>query len=161
MFGILGTTQALGADGAELALGGPRRRALLAVLLLDAGRLVGTERLIDALYGEEPPAGAANALQSQVSRLRQVLPVPVEGHPAGYRLAIDPGQVDAHRFQQLAARGRDALLAGQPSLAAEVLREALALWRGPALADVGDAPFAAAQVVRLEELRGGAVEDRV
>ncbi|MFI0717932.1 AfsR/SARP family transcriptional regulator [Streptomyces sp. NPDC021224] len=161
MFGILGTTQALGADGAELALGGPRRRALLAVLLLDAGRLVGTERLTDALYGEEPPAGAANALQSQVSRLRQVLPVPVEGHPAGYRLAIDPGQVDAHRFQQLAAQGRDALLAGQPSLAAEVLREALALWRGPALADVGDAPFAAAQVVRLEELRGGAVEDRV
>ncbi|MFI0941058.1 AfsR/SARP family transcriptional regulator [Streptomyces sp. NPDC021020] len=160
MFGILGTTRALGADGAELALGGPRRRALLAVLLLDAGRLVGTERLIDALYGEEPPSGAANALQSQVSRLRQVLPVPVEGHPAGYRLAVAPDQVDAHRFQQLSAQGRDALLAGRPALAAELLRDALALWRGPALADVGDAPFAAAQVVRLEELRTGAVEDR-
>ncbi|MFI0895325.1 AfsR/SARP family transcriptional regulator [Streptomyces sp. NPDC020983] len=161
MFGILGTTRALGADGAELALGGPRRRALLAVLLLDAGRLVGTERLIDALYGEEPPAGAANALQSQVSRLRQVLPVPVEGHPAGYRLAVGPDQVDAHRFQRLSAQGREALLGGEPARAAEVLREALALWRGPALADVGDAPFAAAQVVRLEELRTGAVEDRV
>ncbi|WP_031512731.1 AfsR/SARP family transcriptional regulator, partial [Streptomyces sp. NRRL F-5123] len=159
MFGILGTTRALGADGAELALGGPRRRALLAVLLLDAGRLVGTERLIDALYGEEPPVGAANALQSQVSRLRQVLPVPVEGHPAGYRLAAAPDQVDAHCFQQLSAQGREALLAGRPALAAEVLREALALWRGPALADVGDAPFAAAQVARLEELRTGAVED--
>ncbi|NUS12845.1 MAG: tetratricopeptide repeat protein, partial [Streptomyces sp.] len=161
MFGILGATRALGTDGAELALGGPRRRALLAVLLLDAGRLVGTERLIDALYGEDPPSGAGNALQSQVSRLRQVLPVPVEGHPAGYRLAVTPDQVDAHRFQQLSAQGRDALLAGEPALAAEVLREALALWRGPALADVGDAPFAAAQVVRLEELRTGAIEDRV
>jgi predicted ATPase/DNA-binding SARP family transcriptional activator len=160
-FGILGTTRALGADGAEVPLGGPRRRALLAVLLLDAGRLVGTERLIDALYGEAPPAGAANAVQSQVSRLRQVLPVPLEGTPAGYRLAVAPDEVDAHRFQRLSAQGREALQAGRSALAAEVLREALALWRGPALADVGDAPFAAAQVVRLEELRTGAVEDRV
>ncbi|MFG1805440.1 BTAD domain-containing putative transcriptional regulator [Streptomyces sp. NPDC049040] len=161
MFGILGATQALGTDGAEVALGGPRRRALLALLLLDAGRTVSGERLIDALYGEDPPAGVGNAVQSQISRLRQVLPVPIEGHPAGYRLAVDPDQVDAHRFQRLAAQGREALLDGEPAAAAGLLRDALALWRGPALADVGDAPFAAAQVVRLEELRTGAVEDRI
>jgi DNA-binding SARP family transcriptional activator len=89
-FGILGATQALGTDGAEVALGGPRRRALLALLLLDAGRPVSTERLVDGLYGEHPPTGVGNAVQSQVSRLRQVLPVPVEGLPAGYRLAVDP-----------------------------------------------------------------------
>ncbi|WP_329182466.1 AfsR/SARP family transcriptional regulator [Streptomyces sp. NBC_01477] len=161
MFGILGATRALGTDGAELALGGPRRRALLALLLLDADRTVSGERLIDGLYGEHPPAGVGNAVQSQVSRLRQVLPVPIEGHPAGYRLVVAPDQVDAHRFQRLGAEGREALLGGEPALAARLLREALALWRGPALGDVGDAPFAAAQVVRLEELRTGAVEDRV
>ncbi|WP_218159300.1 AfsR/SARP family transcriptional regulator [Actinacidiphila rubida] len=161
MFGILGTTRVIGADGGEVALGGPRRRALLALLLLDAGRLVTVERLIDGLYGEEPPAGVGNAVQSQVSRLRQVLPVPLEGHPAGYRLAVDPVDVDAHRFQRAAVRGRDALDAGEPAKAADLLREALGLWRGPALADVGDAPFAPAQAVRLEELRLSAVEDRV
>ncbi|MBM9437342.1 AfsR/SARP family transcriptional regulator [Actinacidiphila bryophytorum] len=160
-FGILGATQALGTDGAEVALGGPRRRALLALLLLDAGRPVSTERLVDGLYGEYPPAGVGNAVQSQVSRLRQVLPVPVEGLPAGYRLAVDPDQVDAHRFRRLGAEGHEALAGGEPALAARLLREALALWRGPALADVGDAPFAAAQIVRLEELRTGAVEDRI
>ncbi|MDX6353465.1 MAG: hypothetical protein QOF98_368, partial [Streptomyces sp.] len=161
MFGILGAVRVLGADGVEVPLGGPRRRALLALLALDAGRLVGTERLVDGLYGEAPPAGVGNAVQSQVSRLRQVLPVPIEGHPAGYRLAADPGQVDAHCFQRLAERGRDALATGDPVRAEALLREALALWRGPALADVGDAPFAAAQAVRLEELRVGAVEDRL
>ncbi|MFI1091716.1 AfsR/SARP family transcriptional regulator [Streptomyces sp. NPDC020917] len=161
MFGILGTTRVIGTDGGEVALGGPRRKALLALLLLDAGRLVTVERLVDGLYGEEPPAGVGNAVQSQVSRLRQVLPVPIEGHPAGYLLAVDPGEVDAHRFQRVAARGRDALAAGDAAGAAALLREALGLWRGPALADVGDAPFAPAQAVRLEEIRVGAVEDRV
>jgi len=161
MFGILGTTRVIGTDGGEVALGGPRRKALLALLLLDAGRLVTVERLVDGLYGEEPPAGVGNAVQSQVSRLRQVLPVPIEGHPVGYRLAVDPGEVDAHRFQRVAARGRDALAAGDAAGAAGLLREALGLWRGPALADVGDAPFAPAQAVRLEEIRVGAVEDRV
>ncbi|MEV6005834.1 BTAD domain-containing putative transcriptional regulator [Streptomyces sp. NPDC051976] len=161
MFGILGATRVLAADGGEVALGGPRRRALLALLLLDAGRVVTPERLIDGLYGEEAPAGVGNAVQSQISRLRQVLPVPIEGHPAGYRLAVDPDQVDAHRFQRLATEGRTALATDDPEKAAELLRDALALWRGPALADVGGAPFAAAQIVRLEELRVGAVEDRV
>ncbi|MEU3463402.1 BTAD domain-containing putative transcriptional regulator [Streptomyces sp. NPDC006733] len=161
MFGILGATQAWNVDGSALVLGGPRRRALLALLLLDAGRVVTPERLIDGLYGEEPPAGVANALQSQVSRLRHVLPQPVEFSPAGYRLVIDPDDVDAHRFERLSAQGREALAAGDPARAAELLREALALWRGPALADVGDAPFARPQVTRLEELRVSAAEDRM
>lgn len=161
MFGILGVTRVLDGDGAEVALGGPRRRALLALLMLDAGRVVSTERLVDGLYGTEPPAGVGNAVQSQVSRLRQVLPVPLEGHPAGYRLVVDPEQVDAHRFARLGTAGREALAADEPAKAAELLREALGLWRGPALADVRDAPFAAAQTVRLEELRVGALEDRI
>jgi DNA-binding SARP family transcriptional activator len=159
-FGILGATRVVGADGAEVALGGPRRRATLALLLLDAGRVVGVERLVDGLYGQDAPTGVANAVQSQISRLRQVLPVPVEGHPAGYRLVVDPQEVDVHRFTRLGAAGRRALDAGAAHEAEELLTQALGLWRGPALADVGDAPFAAAQVVRLEELRLGALEDR-
>lgn len=161
MFGILGVTHVWTSYGSPVAVGGPRRRALLALLLLDAGRIVTVERLVDGLYGEHPPAGVANALQSQVSRLRQVLPRPVEFHPAGYRLAAEPEDVDAYRFQRLADDGRAALAAGAPDRAAAQLRGALALWRGPALADVGDAPFAPPQVARLEELRVMAVEDRV
>ena len=118
-FGILGPTQVELADGREVAVGGPRLRALLTLLLVDAGEMVGTERLIDGLYGESPPRGATNAIQSQVSRLRQLLrdqdgPDPlVEFHPAGYRLAVDPDDVDAHRFQRLAAAGQRALAAGE------------------------------------------------
>ncbi|WFE51485.1 BTAD domain-containing putative transcriptional regulator [Micromonospora sp. WMMD1155] len=160
-FRILGPTQVLLADGREILVGGPRLRALLALLLLDAGRVVPADRLIDGLYGEHPPRGAANALQSQVSRLRQALPAeqnPVEFHPAGYRLAVDPEDVDAYRFERCAEAGRRALAAGEWSRAAAVLREALELWRGPALADVPGAP---AQAARLDELRLAAIEDRV
>jgi predicted ATPase/DNA-binding SARP family transcriptional activator len=152
-FGILGTT--------EPPVGGPRARSLLALLLLNAGQIVSTERLIDGLYGEDPPSGAANPLQSQVSRLRRALPVEAgpEFHPAGYRLTVDPDQVDAVRFERLAREGQRALAAGEHARAATLLREALDLWRGPALADVTGAPFAAAQANRLDELRSGAIED--
>ncbi|MDX6346289.1 MAG: hypothetical protein QOF84_1079 [Streptomyces sp.] len=160
-FGILGETQARLADGSAAAVGGPGRRALLAMLLLEAGRIVTVERLIDGLYGEDPPAGVANALQSQVSRLRSALRAPIENHPAGYRLAIPADEVDVHRFERLSQQGRDALAAGEPASAAGLLREALGLWRGSALADVGYAPFAEPQVTRLEELRIAAVEDRI
>jgi predicted ATPase/DNA-binding SARP family transcriptional activator len=164
-FGILGSTQAWSGNGAALPLGGAGRRALLALLVLDAGRTVGVPRLIDGLYGERPPAGVGNALQSQVSRLRGALrqpgqPDPIVNDPAGYRLAVDPQQVDAHRFTRLAAHGREALERGDPAEASRLLGEALALWRGQALADVADAPFAAAQIVRLEESRLTATEDR-
>ncbi|MFD1542007.1 BTAD domain-containing putative transcriptional regulator [Nonomuraea guangzhouensis] len=141
-----------------MATGGPRLRALLALLLLDAGRIVSGERLLDGLYGEQP--GAVNALQSQVSRLRRGLgsDAPVEFHPAGYRLAVDPAEVDALVFERLAAEGR---AAGSAEERAAVLGRALGLWRGPALADVRDAPFASAQVTRLEELRLDVTEERI
>ncbi|MFD3452089.1 BTAD domain-containing putative transcriptional regulator [Streptomyces sp. NPDC058691] len=160
-FGILGETRALRPDGETASAGGPGRRALLAMLLLEAGRIVSTERLIDGLYGAEPPAGVGNALQSQVSRLRSAMGAPVESHPGGYRLAVSRDEVDVHRFERLAAEGREALAAGETPRAAGLLREALGLWRGSALSDVGDAPFAGPQITRLEELRVAALEDRI
>ncbi|MGI5499523.1 BTAD domain-containing putative transcriptional regulator [Lentzea sp. CA-135723] len=120
-FGVLGPVQV---DGVEVAA--PRQRALLAMLVLDAGRIVGHDQLIGGLYSQ-PPAGAANALQSQVSRLRRAVPgLVIEHHPAGYRLVADPAEVDHLVCSSLLDAGRAA--------------EALALWRGPALADV-EAPF--------------------
>ncbi|MBO3746547.1 winged helix-turn-helix domain-containing protein [Streptosporangiaceae bacterium NEAU-GS5] len=159
-FGILGPTEVRRDDGAEAPPGGPRLRALLVLLLLDPGHVVTTERLIDGLYGEDPPKGAVNALQAQVSRLRQIVGDVVERHAAGYRLAARREDVDAYRFDRLAAEGRAALAARDLPRAAARLDEALALWRGPALADVTEAPFAAAQATRLEDLRLAAVEDR-
>ncbi|MFF5707603.1 ATP-binding protein [Streptomyces sp. NPDC012756] len=162
IFHLLGPLAMADATGAPVpAVGGPKVRALLARLLLDAGRTVPVERLVDGLYGDEPPAGAQGALQAQVSRLRRTLPpgVTVEFSPAGYRLAVgDPAaDVDALRFEALAGEGARA--GGDPARAAGLLREALGLWRGPALADVRDAPFAAAQAARLEALRLDVVEE--
>ncbi|MBB6347695.1 hypothetical protein FHU36_004240 [Nonomuraea muscovyensis] len=159
-FGILGPVQAW-ADGERVvAVGGPGVRALAALLLLDAGTVVPAGHLIDGLYGTEVPVGAANALQSRVARLRSLLgPGLVISHPGGYRMAAAPEQVDAHRFQCLARLGHRLLREGQHMRAAATLDEALVLWRGPALADVGGAPFAYAQSARLEETRLGAVED--
>ncbi|QUQ64890.1 ATP-binding protein [Kutzneria sp. CA-103260] len=154
-FGVLGTTLMWSADGDQIPVGGPRVRTLLTLLALDAGRIVAAERLIDGLYGQEPPANAANALQAQVSRLRRVLPSgEIESHPTGYRLAVDPASVDAHVFARLVADGRHALAGGDHQSAAKLLREALGLWRGPALAD---AP--SEEGTRLDELRTIATED--
>ncbi|MFJ3903248.1 AfsR/SARP family transcriptional regulator [Streptomyces sp. NPDC090025] len=144
------------------APGGPRGRALLALLLLDAGRTVPTGRIIDALYGDEPPAGAANALQSQVSRLRRALPpgVGVEHTAAGYRLTgAGPDDVDALRFERLAREGARAGAAGDAVHAERLLRAALALWRGPALGDLADAPYAPGQTARLDALRVDTLEE--
>ncbi|MFI9379729.1 BTAD domain-containing putative transcriptional regulator [Kutzneria sp. NPDC052558] len=154
-FGVLGSTLMWSADGEQLPVGGPRVRALLTLLALDAGQIVTTERLIDGLYGDEPPANALNALQAQVSRLRRVVPGgEIEAHPTGYRLAVPSIEVDAHVFAQLAADGRHALSGGDHPRAAKLLREALALWRGPALADAPSEEGA-----RLDELRITATED--
>ncbi|MDP4510775.1 BTAD domain-containing putative transcriptional regulator [Nonomuraea turcica] len=159
-FGILGPLSVRSPDGDAVAVGGARPRALLAMLLLDAGRTVSVERLIDGQYGDDPPAGAANAVQAQVSRLRRRLPTGlIEFHGAGYRLAVDREDVDAHRFERLVREGRRLLANGLYAGAAALLRDALDLWRGPALADVSDAPFAAAQSRRLEELRLATLED--
>ncbi|WP_174531058.1 AfsR/SARP family transcriptional regulator, partial [Micromonospora maritima] len=114
-FGVLGPTQAYADDGAPRPVGGRRLRALLALLLLDADRTVPPGRLVDGVYDADPPQRAANALQSQVSRLRRLLPdVQIEFGPAGYRLVVDPQQVDVHRFAALAEAGRAALAAGDP-----------------------------------------------
>ncbi|WP_406318906.1 winged helix-turn-helix domain-containing protein [Streptosporangium sp. NBC_01639] len=156
-FGILGPLDVRSPTGEAISVGGPRPRALLVMLLLNADRVVGVEQLIDGQYGDDPPPGAANALQAQVSRLRRSLPAElVEFHGSGYRLAIDPDDVDAHRFERLAREGRRQLAAGLHPAAADLLREALGLWRGAALADL---PFGQAQAARLEELRLAAAED--
>ncbi|HEV2635179.1 MAG TPA: BTAD domain-containing putative transcriptional regulator [Actinocrinis sp.] len=162
--GILGGVRAWAAGGDPVALGGSGRRAALALLALDAGRVVSAARLVDGLYGAHPPAGVANAVQSQISRLRAALrepggPDPIEHRPAGYRLVVDPDRVDVHRFTRLAAQGHQALRTGDLAKAGQTLEDALALWRGPALADVRDVPFAQAQAVRLEDLRLTAAED--
>ncbi|MER6570185.1 BTAD domain-containing putative transcriptional regulator [Streptomyces sp. NPDC001093] len=150
-FTILGPMEVRDAEGEPLELGGPRPRSVLALLLSSPGQVVTTDRLIDEVYGDEPPAGAANALQSQVSRLRRRLGVRIESLPTGYRLDIDPDDVDAHRFERLAQQGRQALAAGDHARAGSLLREALQLWRGPAQTG---------QAERLEELRLTASEDR-
>jgi len=162
-FGVLGAVAAWRPDGTQVAVGGPRSRTLLALLALEAGRFVPAERLIDGMYGEYPPDGAANALQSQVSRLRTALKelAPVEFTAAGYRLAVAPDEVDVHCFERLAREGRALLKNGEHGRAAAVLGEALALWRGAAFTDLADAPFAAAQATRLAELRADVADDHV
>ncbi|MEU6742645.1 BTAD domain-containing putative transcriptional regulator [Streptosporangium sandarakinum] len=161
-FGVLGPLEVRSAAGEEIPVGGPRPRALLVMLLLNAGRVVGVTELIDGQYGDDPPAGAANALQAQVSRLRRKLPAGVvEFHGAGYRLAVDPGDVDVHRFERLAREGRRLLAEGHHGAAAGTLREALGLWRGPALADLPPGSFRREREARLEELRLAAAEDLV
>jgi predicted ATPase/DNA-binding SARP family transcriptional activator len=158
---LLGPVEVETGDGAPVEVTGARLRTLLVVLALDPGRVVTTARLIDGVWGTEPPAEAGNALQALVSRLRRVLPEPVvESAPAGYLLAVPPDAVDVHRFERLAAQGHREL-AGDPGRAARTLREAIGLWRGPALADVADAVFAQAPLARLAELRLAALGDRI
>ncbi|THC49702.1 BTAD domain-containing putative transcriptional regulator [Streptomyces sp. A1499] len=156
-FGILGPLDIRSCDGTPLDPGGPRPRALLTLLLLDAGRTVSAERLIDGLYGDDPPAGAGNALQSQVSRLRKRLGLDIPAAPGGYRVAVSPDDVDLHRFERLSREGRRALGSGDHAGAAALLQEALGLWRGPALADL---PNAGPLVARLDERRLTATQDR-
>ncbi|MFI6599080.1 ATP-binding protein [Nonomuraea sp. NPDC050536] len=152
-YGILGSTRAWRIDGTEVPLGGRARRALLALLLLRPGESVSPDRLIDVLYGERPQKNPHHALQSQVSRLRAD-GIEIELGPTGYRLAVDPDDVDAHRFLRLAEQGRRALDT-DPDRAAALLDEALGLWRGPALAEVDET-----HAVHLEERRVAAQEDR-
>nr|WP_239542851.1 BTAD domain-containing putative transcriptional regulator [Micromonospora terminaliae] len=143
--------------GVPVEVGGARLRRLLIRLALEPGRTVTVGRLGDALWAGEPPAGAANALQALVSRLRRS-GLPVEAQPGGYRLAVAPDDVDVHRFEAAVRAGR-ARLADDPAEGCRRLAEALALWRGPALADVADAEFARAPVARLAEVRLAATED--
>ncbi|MFE5617552.1 BTAD domain-containing putative transcriptional regulator [Streptomyces sp. NPDC056524] len=145
-YSVLGPTQVHTAHGTSVALGGARLRALLTVLVLRAGRTVPVSVLVDEVWAEDPPADAAAALQALVGRLRRTLGRDaVESSPGGYRLAAGPDDVDAQRFERLAGEGVRALGAGDPGRAAELLDEALGLWRGPALADLPDRTAEAAR----------------
>ena len=152
--------------GRRLPLRGPRQRALLASLLLRAGEIVPEDRLLDEVWRGEPPPSGGAALRVRISQLRKALaatgsPPALTSRPPGYVLEVDAGQVDALRFERLLGEGRRLLADGDPTAAAATLREALELWRGPALAEFADDPFAAAESARLEELRIQAVEERV
>jgi len=142
-------------------LGGPKQKALLARLLLDLGRPVAIERLIDDLWGERVPESAAKMVQVYVSQLRKVLP---EGmlvtRPPGYLVAADPENVDLYRFERLVDQGRAAVERGDPAGGAELLRQALALWRGAACGEFRE-PFAVREAARLKEMRLACLEDRI
>ncbi|HYI35656.1 MAG TPA: BTAD domain-containing putative transcriptional regulator [Thermoleophilaceae bacterium] len=160
-FRILGPLEV--SDGeAALPVAGATERALLVALILRVGRVVPADRLIDELWGEEPPLNARNALQARVSRLRKALRYPevILTEPPGYKLAVGPQAVDASRFEVLVRQAREALEGGSTH-AAELFDQALSLWRGPALADVADLPFAKPETDRLDELRLEATEDRL
>ncbi|MDB5063935.1 MAG: hypothetical protein JWM18_369, partial [Chloroflexi bacterium] len=156
---ILGPVEVVTVEG-PLALGGPKQRALLGVLLLNRGRAVSTDRLTAALWGDEPPGTAVNILQGHVGDLRRLLDrEALLTRPPGYLLQAEDGRIDAGRFERLACEGRR-LLASEPATAALRLREALALWRGPVLSDIAY-PRVPAEITRLEELRLATLEDRV
>ncbi|BDM67753.1 hypothetical protein HEK616_12400 [Streptomyces nigrescens] len=158
-YGILGTAQADRPDGTPVSLGGARLRALLTALALRPGRALPAEALIADVWGMEPPADAPGALQALVGRLRRAL-----GHAAiasvdgGYRLSAEPDAVDLHRFERLTTDGGRALADADPARAADLLDEALALWRGPALADL---PDAGAEAARAESRRLDAQRTRL
>ena len=156
-FRILGPLEALD-QGRPLQLGGPKQRALLALLLLHLNEAVAADRLIDELWDGHPPRTAAKSLQVYVSALRKLLPSgTLLTRPAGYELRLDADGLDLARFEAFVASARGA----PPAVAAEKLRAALSLWRGPALADFRYEAWAQAEIARLEESRLAAVEDRI
>ena len=148
-------------DGRTLPLGGGKQRALLAILLLHPNEAVSRDRLIDALWGENPPPSAHQSLDTYVSRLRRALGQDrLVRRPAGYMLVVEAGERDLDRFEELLGAARESAAAGNAAGAAGKARTALELWRGPALADVLYEPFAAAEAGRLEERRLVALEER-
>jgi len=156
-FRILGPLEVEGESG-PIALGGQKQRALLAVLLLDAGRVVATDRLVDLVWGEEAPKTATTSLQNSISRLRRELGTEVlETRAPGYVLRVAPEQIDARRFEVLLGDARRAVAAERRVL----LEQALSLWRGSALAEFAFEDFAQAETRRLEELRLVAHEERI
>jgi DNA-binding SARP family transcriptional activator len=160
-FRLLGPLEA-SVEGQPIALGGLRQRTLLVLLLLRANEAVSRDRLIDDLWGSEPPATAANALAALVARLRRVLPADLlQTGQGGYELRIEPEELDLHRFERLVEEGSRSLAAEEPNRAAELLRSALTLWRGPPLVDFTYEGFAQPAIVRLEELRLAALESRI
>jgi DNA-binding SARP family transcriptional activator len=164
-FRVLGPLQVV-EGGRALPLGGLKQRGLLALLVLERNRVVPRDRLIDALWGEQPPASAANSVQVYVSKLRRLLEgAEAEGaalvtEAPGYVLRLPAGALDAAEFETLLARGKAELAAGAFAESETTLARALELWRGPALADLAGEPFARPEIARLESLRLDALESR-
>ena len=163
-FRILGPLEVVD-DGRAVELAGSKVRALLVLLLLHANETLTSDRLIDELWGERPPAAAAKTLQMHISRLRKALAGEngsgaglIVTRERGYSLTIHPEQLDAWRFERLVAEGRDKLSAGRAEAAVTALEHALDLWRGSPMADLAYEPFAQPEIARLEDLRAAAVE---
>lgn len=157
-FRVLGPLE-VASGGSVLACGGPKQRALLAFLLLRANEAVGRDRLIEALWGEAPPGNAANALQVHVHGLRKLLGRErLETRGSAYALRVEPGELDLERFEELT---RQARAVEDPAARLDLIGPALALWRGAALADLDEAPFAQLERDRLEEARLAALELRI
>ncbi|GAA0233590.1 AfsR/SARP family transcriptional regulator [Cryptosporangium japonicum] len=166
-FRLLGSFEVRAPDGSRIAVGRRKQRALLALLLLRGSSLVRTDEIVDALWGARPPSSARANLHSYVFGLRRVLEQVAPGgagwlvtSAAGYRLDVAAGNCDAVVFESLAAEGRRALEQDCPADAVDVLTRALALWRGPLVPDLADAPWMAPHVTRLTETRLAAIEDR-
>src|SRR4051794_18842354 len=167
-FHILGPLEALD-EGRVVTPRGSKQRALLALLLVHANEPLSTDRLIDELWGERPPATAAKNVQVHISTLRKALAGGVDGHSNGpivtrgqsYELNVGPDELDSQRFGRLVADGGSELEQGRPERAVEALERALLQWRGPALADVAYEPFAAIEVARLDDMRIGALEQLI
>src|SRR5262245_7929886 len=159
-FRILGPLEALD-EGRAIALGGTKQRALLALFLLHANETLSTNRLIDELWGEDPPTNAAKSVQMQIYRLRKALDCGTgDGtagmlvtHERGYELRVDPERLDAHRFERLVKVGRAELAGGRPQRARAALEDALSLWRGQPLVELAYEPFAQREAARLDDLR--------
>jgi YVTN family beta-propeller protein len=165
-FRILGPIEVV-EDGERLPLGGTKQRALLALLVLNADRVVASDRLIDALWGESAPDGATHTLQVYISQLRKALRMPASTASGDVLLTEGRGyvlhtrEVDLYRFEETVESGRRALADGSPDEAAGLLRQALDLWRGPTLADLAFEHFAQPEIARIEERRLLATEDRI
>jgi predicted ATPase/DNA-binding SARP family transcriptional activator len=160
---ILGSLE-VDEGGRAIPIVGDTQRALLAILLIRANEPVSTDGLIDELWGERAPVSPRKGVQVHVSRLRKALgpcSSRLETQPNGYLLRVKPGELDTDQCERLAARGRAALATDDCQEAADLLREALALWRGPPLADFAYESFAQAEIARLEELRMALLEDRI
>ena len=152
-FGILGAVEVEG-DAGPIAIRGARRRALLVRLLLSANQPVAADRMAEDVWNGQPPQGAASTLTSHVSLLRQLLGADrISNRSGSYTLRVDPGELDVADFESDVHDGHTALYQGDPQLAADCLRRGLGRWRGPALADVEDAPWAQGAIARLDELR--------
>jgi DNA-binding SARP family transcriptional activator len=160
-FRILGPLEV--GENDAVRLGGPKQRATLAILLLNANRVVSVERLADDLYWGTPPVTAITQVQRQISELRKALDPAssIETRSPGYVIHLAPEQLDLNRFERLAARATHALAQGEAQSAADLLRQALAIWRGPPLADLAHEPFAQTAIERLEEIQLAALEHRI